>query len=236
MLLQEITLQAERDPGRLALQGMASQLTYGELVSEVSALTTALTTLVEPASIALAMDNSPAWIVLDLAVLVAGWTNVPIPAFFSASQKQHAIQDAGVSLLLTDASDAWLQLYPACESLASWTVAGKAVSVMRLNSQDRASGAQKITYTSGTTGAPKGVSLTAQTMWQVADSIRLLTQPDHADRHFCVLPLATLLENVAGVYASLISGATVVVYPCQEVGFSGSQFEISRLYQGLANS
>lgn len=236
MLLQEITLQAERDHGRLALQGMASQLTYGELVSEVSALTTALTTLAEPASIALAMDNSPAWIVLDLAVLAAGWTNVPIPAFFSASQKQHAIQDAGVSLLLTDASDAWLQLYPACESLASWTVAGKAVSVMRLNSQDRASSAQKITYTSGTTGAPKGVSLTAQSMWQVADSIRLLTQPDHADRHFCVLPLATLLENVAGVYASLISGATVIVYPCQEVGFSGSQFEISRLYQGLANS
>lgn len=236
MILQELQAQAESHPHSVALQGQAVQLTYGELAVEISRWESTLTGLAPAASVALALDNGPAWIVLDLAILAAGWTNVPIPAFFSATQKQHAIQDAGVSLVLTDALAAWQGLYPQGEVVAEWQVAGKAVTVLRIHASDSASAAQKITYTSGTTGAPKGVCLSSQVMWQVAHSIQAWTQPSQADTHFCVLPLATLLENVAGVYTSLMSGATVVVYHCHEVGFSGSQFDIRRLHQGLQHS
>jgi pyrroloquinoline quinone (PQQ) biosynthesis protein C len=44
----------------------------------------------------------------------------------------------------------------------------------------------------------------------------------HADRHLCVLPLATLLENVGGVYAPLLGGATALVPPLAALGLSGS--------------
>lgn len=236
MLLQQIQAQAIQAPTRVALEGQSTQLTYSELAAEAARVSGALKALTNQASVALALDNSPAWIVLDLAVVAAGWSNVPVPAFFTAAQKQHAIADAGVSLVLTDMPAAWQQLYPDSTLLAEWIVAGQTVAVLRVHTHDRVAVADKITYTSGTTGAPKGVCLSAYTMWQVANSIATLIQPGAADRHFCVLPLATLLENVAGVYASLISGATVVVYPCQAVGFTGSQFDISRLYQGLQGS
>lgn len=42
------------------------------------------------------------------------------------------------------------------------------------------------------------------------------------DRHLCITPLSTLLENVAGVYAALLSGAQCVVPPLREVGLKGS--------------
>lgn len=46
----------------------------------------------------------------------------------------------------------------------------------------------------------------------------------------CVLPLATLLENIAGVYLPLSLGATVVLEPLASLGFTGSsQLDIPRL-------
>lgn len=236
MLLQQIQAQAIQAPTRIALEGQYTQLTYSALAAEVARLSDALKPLTNQATVALALDNGPAWIVLDLAILAAGCSNVPMPAFFTAAQKQHAIADAGVSLVFTDMPVAWQTLYPESTLLAEWGVAGQTVAILRVHTHDRLAAVDKITYTSGTTGAPKGVCLSAQNMWQVASSIATLIQPSAADRHFCVLPLATLLENVAGVYASLISGATVVVYPSQAVGFTGSQFDISRLYQGLQGS
>lgn len=236
MILQQIKAQAASHPTVTALHGFDVQLSYQALVSEFTYCAAALAQLVQPCCVALALDNSPAWIVLDLAVLAAGCSNVPVPAFFSPTQKQHAIKDAGASLVLTDAPDYWLTLYPEGHQIAEWQVAGQLVAVIRVQAKDCVSPVAKITYTSGTTGAPKGVCLTEQAMWQVASSISSLIEPNCTDCHFCVLPLATLLENVAGVYASLISGATVVVYPSQAVGFTGSQFDIGRLYQGLQES
>lgn len=235
MLLFEINHWAAKDPLRPALRDAQHTLNYAELIKQVILQVEALQALDQPSCIALALDNSPAWIVLDVAMLAAGWQHVPLPAFFTDAQKQHALKDAGVRWLLCapEADAAWQALLPDSQRVATWQVAGKAVSVRALNTPPQALWAAKTTYTSGTTGAPKGVCLSAETMLQVATSLRSVIAPGRHDMHFCVLPLATLLENVAGVYASLISGACVTVLPCQDVGFSGSQFDIQRLYQGL---
>lgn len=42
------------------------------------------------------------------------------------------------------------------------------------------------------------------------------------DRHLCALPLATLLENIAGVYVPLLAGAQTFVYPMDNVGLRGA--------------
>ena len=41
------------------------------------------------------LDNSPAWVVLDLALVRLGWPSLPIPAFFTPAQRSHVLTDAG---------------------------------------------------------------------------------------------------------------------------------------------
>lgn len=70
-------------------------------------------------------------------------------------------------------------------------------------------GTAKITFTSGTTGTPKGVCLHADLLEKVALSLVQVIGPDFIGAHACTLPLAILLENSAGVYAGLIAGCTI---------------------------
>ena len=91
----------------------------------------------------------------------------------------------------------------------------------------------KITYTSGSTGAPKGVCLSAHAQWQVANAIQHAAQLTAQTQHLCVLPLATLLENVAGVYATLLAGGTAHLLPTAQIGFNGNQINIEQLIQTL---
>jgi long-subunit acyl-CoA synthetase (AMP-forming) len=50
-------------------------------------------------------------------------------------------------------------------------------------------------------------------------------------RHLCALPFAVLLENIAGVMAPLLRGATCVTLPLAQVGLSGSSsFDAARFH------
>jgi long-subunit acyl-CoA synthetase (AMP-forming) len=80
----------------------------------------------------------------------------------------------------------------------------------------------KITFTSGSTGQPKGVCLSVENQYRVA--LSLTQRVDlKAPIHLCVLPLSTLLENVAGVYAPLLAGGQVRFLPAIKMGFNGGK-------------
>jgi long-chain acyl-CoA synthetase len=172
--------------------------------------------------VALAADNGIDWIVADLACLHAGIRVVPIPLFFSAEQVQHVLASSAADGMICDSQGS---------ALAGQTAAGfsrlanaptlLARSIDAANSARVPEGTDKITYTSGTTGTPKGVCLGTAQMLDVANSLVRATGID-APRHLCILPLSTLLENIAGVYAPLLAEGTIVVPPLGDIGFAGS--------------
>jgi long-subunit acyl-CoA synthetase (AMP-forming) len=187
-------------------------------------------------SVGLHADNGIAWIISDLACHLAGLRVVPLPLFFSAEQIRHAVSSAGVDAVISDRTlDAIA--FDAARAIDFDHPLSPIISICRVRIDEAAllpPGTQKITFTSGTTGSPKGVCLSAEQQFVLATSLASVIDIEKP-KHLCVLPLSTLLENLAGVYAPLIAGGTVVAPPLAEVGLTGSSgLDISKLLGAIS--
>lgn len=218
----------QHEPSLVALRGTNLSLSYAELNTAIDTQAQAWLALghASPPTLALAVENSPAWMILDLAAMRCNMPLVPLPLFFSPAQWLHAMHDAGVSVLVTDQPQLFAPLIDDkvfCRS--EFTLAEKTLTQFKLRDIKPVSlpaHTAKITYTSGTTGNPKGVCLSNDNMLNVAKSIAQATALQTNDVHLSVLPLATLLENVAGVYATLLAGASCILLPNAQIGLSGA--------------
>ncbi|HEX9179958.1 MAG TPA: AMP-binding protein, partial [Burkholderiales bacterium] len=238
-VLAAIERHAASRPQAPALSDGRWELGYATLAAEVEGAAAMLKTT-GAHCLAICMENSPAWAVMDLAALAAGVPTVPLPAFFSPAQQAHVLRDAGADLLVTDdPAGPMLAFAAGCTIGASSEVriAGYRLRLMRLNGLNDVPlprGTAKITYTSGTTGNPNGVCLDAEAMAAVAASLAQAAELAPGDRHLGALPLATLLENVGGVYAPLLAGACAVLPPLRAVGLEGAaRFDAGRLSTAL---
>ena len=158
-------------------------------------------------------DNGVDWVVADLAAERAGVVLVPLPAFFTAAQLEHAVAASGM--------DSVLGARPAGFEAAG-EIEGLRWSRRPCKTPELPRGTSKLTFTSGTTGAPKGVALRSAQQWTVARSIAGVARDLALRRHLCLLPLSVLLENVAGVYAALAAEMQFCVPSLAEVGMRGS--------------
>lgn len=230
---------------QVALQDGQHCLNYRQLIRDVS---TAAEWLREHniQRMALQLDNSVSFVLWDLAAQVADVVCVPLPLFFTAAQQQHVLNQASIDLLLMpkqlpgpNTGNGFTAVAPPAITSLGNDIAGYTRKLEQVTALPL--GTSKITFTSGTTGTPKGVCLSAQQQWQVAQSLQAVTSTLAIATHLCVLPLAVLLENVAGVYSALLSGARVVLPPLKDVGLTGSsQFDPSvllhRIEREQANS
>lgn len=209
---------------RPALCEAGRNLNYAELLKLAELQATRLTTL-KAQRVALALDNGIDWVVWDLAALFAGVVCVPLPSFFSTAQQQHVLDNAGVELLIGSVAGISSDFKPLDHELMQR-------SLPQLPALPE--GTCKITYTSGTTGQPKGVCLSFEHQLQVAQSLWQASQSTNPEQHLCVLPLATLLENIAGIYAPLLGGACIRLHPLSQIGFGGARgFDVSRFINTL---
>lgn len=175
-------------------------------------------------SIALFSDNSAEWIALDLACQKLAITLLPLPLFFSDTQIEHALQVSGIEHVIVAAngvSRAFMQKFEVAAAFGSnfclWSSHGEPTSV----ANTLPPGTQKITFTSGSTGNPKGVCLSVEQQITVAQSLVDAIEAMPV-RHLCLLPLSTLLENVGGAYAGLLGGGEVLAPQLIDIGMSGS--------------
>ncbi len=183
------------DPEKIALRDEEHVVRYGDLGQEIQSRMDAL---YDVSVLAIALDNSADWVLWDLAALKAGIPCVPLPPFFTDEQVSHSLISACVTHVISS------------EGLRDTGIENK---------KNLPDDTAKVTFTSGTTGAPKGVCLSQKGLEEVAHSIVEVLGKELADRHLSVLPLAVLLENVSGVYATLMAGGTVYVPSLKTTGF-----------------
>ena len=217
-LLEAIRQRADAAPELPALCSGSQQLSYSALWAAINDARRHLAAH-RPRVLGLALANSPAWVVLDLAALSLEIPVVPVPDFFSAAQRAHVLRDAQVDLLVCDAPEAYTA--PVNTAPLAFSVAGSTLFLLPLAVPGPArlpAQTAKITYTSGTTGNPKGVCLSAQAQQTVAASLAAACRLAPGDRHLSLLPLSTLLENIGGVYAPLLAGACCVLEPLSALG------------------
>lgn len=228
LLIRTLQSHAEKYPNNIAIRTSSLTLSYLQLLQQVSQLAKLLRTL-DVSRLAILDDNTPAWVIVDLAGQMIGATVVPVPLFFSIEQQQHLVNQSGVqvvissdTLLLETATPIDLVsvlTYSTSLSLEFNIAKLPGRSVPPINALPAPS---KITYTSGSTGQPKGVCLSPSvidaTLQALSDAVE---QPDGIT-HLCTLPLATLLENIAGVYLPLFKAGTVILKTQAELGIGGS--------------
>jgi long-subunit acyl-CoA synthetase (AMP-forming) len=232
----------------LAVLAHDRTLTYAELAAEVNRISRDLQRA-DIQRLGLYADNSAAWICVDLACMQANVVLVPIPLFFTSQQIQHLLDAASLDAVCADRKLP-LSLPASSLGLANASrntvrfklneilhklIDGHYVYAVQRKPEDSSfslSGCAfensipkhtaKVTFTSGSTGQPKGVCLSA---WQQMQVAKALVDRVNIKRptHLVALPLSTLLENIAGVYAPLLAQGCVILPSEKQRGFRGSQ-------------
>lgn len=258
-ILTAIEKTASRLPGAIALMDGGvedtkgkdiegrSEISYKELWESVTRLSVSLQGF-DVRVVGLYGDNSPAWVIVDLACQKAGITLIPLPHFFSESQLHRTMTVSAIDALISDDSlrfcnflrdhyvnnEKWQSLIADFSIILLHGATVKCTAVNSTTVNALPENTVKITFTSGSTGDPKGVCLSQDAIDSVASSLLHAIEPTDQHCHLVALPLSTLLENVAGVYVPLLQGASCCVPSLSDVGIEGSShFSLDRFLLAL---
>ncbi|WP_221795720.1 AMP-binding protein [Aquisediminimonas sediminicola] len=205
-MVEALRPHAANIPDVLAIDG-EKQLSWADLRSQVMRVAEVLRARFPDTSrpVATRFDHGMAHCIIDLALIEAAIPAIPLPAFFTPAQCEHALVNSGAQAMLAATDDVahFCEIVPLPHAAA------------RLPDHTA-----KISFTSGSTGTPKGICLSADHLFSVAQSVVDGVGSHHAGRHLALLPPGILLENVAGFYATMLAGGTYVALPQADIGLA----------------
>ena len=204
--------QVERTPNAVAVVFEREQLTYQQLNQRANQLAGHLIQLgVGPdVLVGLCIERSLEMIVGLLAILKAGGAYVPIDPAYPGERISFILEDAAVSVLLTQQS--LVETLPlSTAKLLCLDALGAAVALeseKNPNSGAIADNLAYIIYTSGTTGKPKGVLLNHRGLCNLATTQSKLLQVG-GDSRFLQFASLSFDVSISEIFITLTSGASL---------------------------
>ena len=206
--------KANATPNAIAVISERERLSFSELWTRSSRLANRLEKLgVKPGDlVALCLDRTVDLVVAPLAIWLAGGAYVPLDPDYPPARLEAMLQDAGVSLLITESR--LLERLPAklpqliCLDKESRIGAQEDYSVLpsRTNADDLA----YVMYTSGSGGTPKGVEIRHGSLVNLLAAIQREPGICAKDR---LLAVTTLSFDISALelFLPLLSGAQLVI-------------------------
>jgi len=221
-ILDFIACRARAHGERIACTDLAvnRDLTYRELDAEIARCANWLTGLLdEGARVAMLSRNSVDMLVVHFACARAGMIFQPLNWRLSGAEILALVRDAAPGILIYQAefetaaqaafTDAGIaHVVRGDRALADAIAAAPPATASRARNPDAPI---TLLYTSGTTGKPKGVIVTARNAWATAFNFATVNEVAPRDVLLCDMPLF----HVAGLFgvarAALLMGATVLI-------------------------
>ncbi len=227
MLLAALKSHAANRPNAPAITSHAASLTWHELASHVSRMAAFLTQH-NVRRLAIVLENSIPWVIMDLACLQAGVVCVPLPPGISEEQQRILLNQCSVDARLsTIALEQW-ETVPC--SLGVFQV--RRVVAPASLPHDTA----KIISPPGASVATSGLFLREKGMWYAAKTLEHQVSHLGLRRHLVVLPLSMVPESLMGLWLPLLQGTEMVLLPADTVGFGpDGQFDTARFMTVLAS-
>jgi long-chain acyl-CoA synthetase len=214
-------------PDHVAIRFEGKSLTYGVLHACANALADALHQhgVVRGDRVAIYLPNHPSFALAYLAILRAGAIAVSINAIFKSDEVKYIVNDSGAKILFTAAElVANVPLAecpeladvvccegsaPGTEPLEAWLARGSAAFARREMARDDPAA---ILYSSGTTGFPKGVTLSHSNIVSNTRTAAKYSAYRPSDRLACFLPLFHVFAQNYIMNGAFEAGATVVLF------------------------
>lgn len=190
-ILSSLAQHAAHSAMSPALTAGRQIVTYGELWDAIQATASQLRQWFPDGErpLALVGDNQIAWVIADLACAQARIPCVPVPPFFNEEQRQHLLRHSGC----------------AGYSQIAGAVAAPAAAPSSAGASDPERLCEDHLYL-WDHGHPKGVCLSGEHQDRSVLALAERVGELGVTHHLCTLPLAVLLENLAGLYLPLSLG------------------------------
>ena len=197
-LAQHVATRADS----VAFRDDKSAVTWADLSARVADLASRLAGA--PNTVGIALVGGVDYVVADLAITLSGRREVPLPFFFSNEQNAHILMDAKIGAVVTSDPSLFSAL-PYLQIIDPAFFGGEARAL-----PDYKGGAERVIYTSGSSGRPKGVIIGDRQLDASLAALSNVIGATSADRHLSVIPLAQLLEQICGIFLPILAGAETV--------------------------